>query len=53
LIKAIFKLALVDWSPSLAILDNKVRRVKFKENRIIKSKLTYGKKISVNKRNMK
>jgi uncharacterized protein (UPF0218 family) len=41
LIEAILKLALVDLSPSLAVLDNKVRRVKLKENIIIKSKLTY------------
>jgi hypothetical protein len=39
LIEAIVKLALVDWTPGLAILDNKMRRVKFKENRICKSKL--------------
>jgi hypothetical protein len=41
LIEAIVKLALVDLSPGLAVFYNKVRRVKLKENRIIKSKLTY------------
>jgi uncharacterized protein (UPF0218 family) len=41
LIETIVKLALVDLNPGLAILDNKVRRIKFKENRIIKSELTY------------
>jgi len=41
LIEVIVKLALVDLSPCLVVLDNKVRRVKLKENRIIKSKLTY------------
>jgi len=41
LIVAVFKLTLVDWNPYLAILDNKIRGLKFKENRIIKGKLTY------------
>jgi len=41
LIQAILKLALVDLSPDLVVLDNKVKKVKLKENRIIKSKLTY------------
>jgi hypothetical protein len=41
LIEAIFKLALVDLNPGLAVLDNKMRRIKFKENKIIKGKLAY------------
>jgi uncharacterized protein (UPF0218 family) len=53
LIEAIVKLALVDLSPDLTVIDNKVRRVKLKENKIIKSKLTYRKKVSAYERNMK
>ncbi len=41
LTEAIVKLALMDLSLGLAVLDNKVRRIKLKENIIIKSKLTY------------
>jgi len=39
-IKAILKLAVMNWEPGLAILNSKKRRMKLKENIIIKGKLT-------------
>jgi len=52
-IEAIIKLAVMNWDPSLAIIDDKMRRVKFKVNDIIKSKLANGKKVFAYVRNMK
>jgi hypothetical protein len=44
---------MMNWDPGLAILDDKMRRVKLKENSIIKGKLTNGKKVFAYVRNMK
>jgi len=39
-IKAILKLAVMNWEPGLVILNSKKRRMKLKENIIVKCKLT-------------
>ncbi len=53
MIEAIVKWTLVEWTFGLAILDNKMRRVQFKENRIIKNKLMNRKKIFAYVRDIK
>jgi len=52
-IKTILKLAVMNWQFGLAILNDKKRGVKLKENIIIKSKLTNREKIFADGRNMK
>jgi hypothetical protein len=52
-IKAVLKRALMNWELGLAILNSKKRRVKLKENIIVKGKLTNIEKILAYMRNMK
>jgi hypothetical protein len=52
-IKAILKWAMMNWEPGLAILNSKKRRVKLKENIIVKGKLTNREEILAYMRNMK
>jgi hypothetical protein len=52
-IKAILKRAVMNWEFGLAILNSKKRRVKLKENIIVKGKLTNREEILAYMRNMK
>jgi hypothetical protein len=52
-IKAILKRAVMNWELDLAILNSKKRRVKLKENIIVKGKLTNREEILAYMRNMK
>jgi hypothetical protein len=52
-IKAILKLAVMNWEPGLVILNSKKRRMKLKENIIVKCKLMNREEILAYIRNLK